>query len=471
MHPIPSPDLDAELAVLRAAIAGPVHRCGDPGYDDARAIWNGMHDLHPAVVVEPADAAEVAAAVRFAVARDLPIAIRGGGHGVAGTGSVEDGLMLNLRGMRSVTVDVERRIVRAGPGATLADVDAATQAHGLAVPIGVISGTGVAGLTLGGGVGWLTRAYGLAADNLLAADVVLADGSMARAAPDGDAELLWGLRGGGGNFGVVTSLELQAYPLGPDVFAGAFIHEQPRWAEVLRAWAAWTPGLPDALTSIISFITPPASWGLPDRPMLLLGFAWTGSDPAEGERLVAPLRAAAPPDIEVLEPARWVDWQSSVDEVFPTGVRAYWKNVALDRLGEGEIAAIVEAAASLPHARSGFDIHHMEGAFGRVPVEATAFPNRSARYWINAYATWEGAALDDAATTWARGAHARLQPYAAAGEYVNFLGADAPGTDGRAAALRTYGPDTLRRLVALKRRVDPQNRFRRNHNVAPDQAV
>ena len=236
MHPIPSPDLDAELAVLRAAIAGPVHRCGDPGYDDARAIWNGMHDLHPAVVVEPADAAEVAAAVRFAVARDLPIAIRGGGHGVAGTGSVEDGLMLNLRGMRSVTVDVERRIVRAGPGATLADIDAATQPHGLAVPIGVISGTGVAGLTLGGGVGWLTRAYGLAADNLLAADVVLADGSMARAAPDGDAELLWGLRGGGGNFGVVTSLELQAYPLGPDVFAGAFIHEQPRWAEVLRAW-------------------------------------------------------------------------------------------------------------------------------------------------------------------------------------------------------------------------------------------
>jgi FAD/FMN-containing dehydrogenase len=183
----PSPDLGTALAGLRATVRGSIHQAGDPGYDDARTIWNGIHDLHPAVVVEPLDATDVAAAIRFAVARNLPIAIRGGGHGVAGNGSVDDGLMLNLRGMRSVTIDVERRIVRAGPGATLADVDAATQAHGLAVPIGVISGTGVAGLTLGGGVGWLTRAYGLAADNLVAADVVLADGSLARAAADADA--------------------------------------------------------------------------------------------------------------------------------------------------------------------------------------------------------------------------------------------------------------------------------------------
>jgi FAD/FMN-containing dehydrogenase len=410
----------------------------------------------------------VALALRVAARYGLDVAVRGGGHNVAGNGSIEGGLMLNLRRMRDIAIDPATRVVRVGPGATLADVDAATQAHGLAVPVGVISGTGVAGLTLGGGVGWLTRAYGLAADNLLAADVVLADGSLVRAAADADAELLWGLRGGGGNFGVVTALEMQAYALGPEVFAGAFIYEQPRWTEALRAWAAWTPGLPDELTSIISFITPPASWGLPDRSMLLLGFAWAGPEAAEGERVVAPLRAAAPPDIEALEPVRWVDWQSSVDEVFPTGVRAYWKNVALDALDEGEIAAIVDAAARLPHTRTGFDIHHMEGAFGRVPVEATAFPNRSARYWINAYATWEGAELDGSAVAWARGVHAALQPFAAAGEYVNFLGADGSGADGRAAALQAYGPETLRRLVALKRRVDPENRFRRNHNVAPD---
>jgi FAD/FMN-containing dehydrogenase len=326
-------------------------------------------------------------------------------------------------------------------------------------------------LTLGGGVGWLTRAFGLTADNLLSADVVLADGSRARAAPDADAELLWGLRGGGGNFGIVTSMEFRAVRLRPEVFAGAFLYEQPRWKDALRAYATWTAGLPDAVTSIISFITPPPSWDLPDRPMLLLGFAWAGPDAAEGERTVAPLRQAARPDIELLEPTQWVAWQSSVDELFPSGVRAYWKNVALDRLGNAEIAAIVAAAATLPHRRTGLDIHHMGGAFARVPADATAFPNRSASYWINAYATWDGRELDEQATGWARSLHQALRPYAATGEYVNFLGSEGTGTDVPGAALQAYGQATLRRLVALKRRVDPDNLFRLNHNIPPDLQV
>lgn len=470
LHSIP-PDLALAAADLATGLRGSVHLRSDPGYDDARSIWNGMHDRHPAIVVEPLGAADVMAAVRFARAHDLRIAVRGGGHNVAGNGAVDGGLMLNLRRMQGITVDPASRVVRVQPGATLADLDRETQASGLAVPLGVISATGVSGLTLGGGMGWLTRAHGLTADNLLAADVVLADGTLVRAAPETDAELLWGLRGGGGNFGVVTSLELRAVPLGPEVFAGAFIYERARWAEALRAFAAWTPGLPDELTSIISCITPPASWGLPDRTLMLLGFAWAGADAAGGERAVAPLRAAARPDIEILEPVRWLAWQSSVDEVFPVGVRAYWKNVALDALGEGEIAAIVDAAGRLPHARTGFDIHHLGGAFGRVPAEATAFPNRSAQYWVNAYATWEGADLDATATSWARGVHAALRPYAAAGEYVNFLGSDGPASDAPAAALAAYGPETLRRLVALKRRLDPDNVFRLNHNIPPDLAV
>lgn len=204
---------------------------------------------------------------------------------------------------------------------------------------------------------------------------------------------------------------------------------------------------------------------------MLLGFAWAGPDAAGGERAIVRLRSAATPDRVLLDPVTWVAWQSSVDEVFPDGVRAYWKNVALDALGEGEVAAIVDAAGRLPHARTGFDIHHMGGAFGRVAAGATAFPNRSARYWINAYATWDGAELDATATAWARGVHAALRPYAAAGEYVNFLGSDGAAADVRSAALQAYGPETLRRLVALKRRVDPDNRFRLNHNVPPDLEV
>ncbi|MET0772950.1 MAG: FAD-binding oxidoreductase, partial [Candidatus Limnocylindrales bacterium] len=439
-------------------------------YDEARMVWNAMHHARPAIIVQVASASDVARALRYATANGLPVAVRGGGHSVAGNGTVEAGMVIDLGArMRSVTVDPATRIVTVEGGVTLGEMDAAAQAHGLAVPTGVISMTGVAGLTLGGGVGWLTRAHGLAADNLLAAEVVLADGSVVRAAPDADAALLEGLRGGGGNFGVVTRLDLQAYPLGPDVLAGGFIWHQPRWAEALRAFAAWTPTLPDAMTSIVTFITLPAAWEVSDDPVMLTGFVWADEDREAGMAHIEALRALATPDIEAMDATTWVAWQSSVDEMFAGHPRAYWKNIALANLDDATVDAIVEQAARLPAAGSGLDIHHMGGAMTRVPPGGSMFPNRTAPYWVNAYGVWRDESIDDAGIAWARSVHEALRPSAAPGEYVNFLGSHETDPDGpRAAALRAYGAETLERLVALKRRVDPTNVFRRNHNIPLD---
>ena len=456
---------DVADAARSLDLRGRVIVAGDPDYDVARAVWNGMHDRRPAVIARAAGVADVLAALRFGRDRDLRIAVRAGGHNVAGNGTVDDGLVIDLGAMKSVRVDPANRTVRVEPGVVLGDLDRETEPFGLAVPIGVVSQTGVAGLTVGGGVGWLTRSYGLSIDNLISADVVTADGRLVRASAGGDADLFWGIRGGGGNFGIATSLEFHAWPLGPEVFAGAFVYEQHHWREALAAFAGWTGDLPDELTSIISFIAPPPSWELGDRTLMLLGFVWAGADARDGERAIAPLRASARPDVELVEPTRWVAWQSSVDEVFPKGVRAYWKNASLDRLDGAAITTIVEYAARLPAKGSGFDIHHLDGALARVPEEATAFPNRAATYWLNMYGVWRDPQDDDRGRAWARDFHSAMQPFAASGEYVNFLGAETGDVDVRTQALTAYGSAKLDRLVELKRRYDPDNVFRLNHNI------
>jgi FAD/FMN-containing dehydrogenase len=455
----------AAEAVSALELRGRAVLPGDEDYDDARTVWNGMHDRRPALIVQAAGVADVLAAVRLGREHDLRIAVRGGGHNVAGNGTVEGGLVIDLGPMKSVHVDREHRTVRVEPGVTLGDLDRETEPFGLVVPIGVVSRTGVSGLTLGGGVGWLTRAYGLTIDSLLAADVVTADGRVVRAAPDGDVDLYWGIRGGGGNFGIATSMEFRAQPLGPTVFAGSLIYAAPRWLAALRAFVTWTQRLPDELTSIATFIRPHPAWDMGDEILLIIGFTWAGTDPAEGARLIGPLRVAAPPDNEVVEPTRWVAWQSSADELFPKGVRSYWKNASLKGLEAGAIEAIVEHAGLAPALGSGFDIHHLGGAVARVQEDATAFPNRHAPYWINIYGVWQDRADDDRATAWAKDFHAALQPFASTGEYVNFLGAEATGGDPRAQAIAAYGPAKFARLVELKRRYDPQNVFRLNHNI------
>jgi FAD/FMN-containing dehydrogenase len=457
--------MDAEM--LRGQLDGELVLPGDDGYDDARAIWNAMHDRQPALIVRPRSTGDVVAALAFAREEGLPVAIRGGGHSVAGYGTVEGGLVIDHSLMRGVDVDADRRIVRAEAGATLADLDRATQEHGLAVPIGVISATGIAGLTLGGGVGWLTRAYGLTADNLVAAEMVTADGSVVRASEVDEPELFWGLRGGGGNFGVVVAFELRAYPLGPTVHGGNLVYHRPKWTDALRAFRQWTTELPDRTTAIVTFMTPPPSWELGKETLMIIGFSWAGPDADAAARTVAPLRQALPADVELLDPMPWVAWQSAADELFPKGVRAYWKNVALDALGDAAIEAIVRAADAIAPRKAGIDIHHMGGAFARVPEVATPFPNRSAAYWVNCYGVWDSPEGDEAGRSWARDAHAALLPYAAAGEYVNFLGSAAGDADPRAAALAAYGEAKLARLRELKQRWDPDNVFRLNHNIDP----
>ena len=453
------------VARLRDEIEGDVIEPGADGYDDARRVWNGMIDRRPAAVVQAASVGDIAPTIRRARELGLPLAIRGGGHNVAGNGAVDGGIVLDLGALKAVTVDPDRREVRVAPGATLGDLDRATEPHGLAVPAGVVSATGVAGLTLGGGVGWLTRAYGLTIDNLLEADVVTAAGEQVHASPTENDDLFWGLRGGGGNFGVVSSFTFQAHPLDMDFFAGTFVYGDAHWAEALRAYAAWTVGLPDALTSIVTFMTPPPEFELGDDPLMFVGFLWAHGDRTEAEGVVDRLRTAAPPDGEVIEPTRWTAWQSAVDFMFPKGVRAYWKNTSFDRLDDPTIEVILRRAAEQTWHGTGFDIHHMEGAFGRVPVDATAFPNRSARYWLNIYGYWPDPADDANLTGFVRGFAADMEPHASGGQYVNFLGQDGERADARAAALGVYGPDKLRRLTDLKRRYDPDNLFRLNHNI------
>jgi FAD/FMN-containing dehydrogenase len=437
----------------------------DPGYESARRVWNGMIDRRPRLIVQPATALDVAPVIALARERGLPLAIRGGGHNVAGNGTVDDGILLDMGRLAAVEVDPGARLVRVGAGATLKDVDLATEPFGLAVPLGVVSGTGIGGLTLGGGVGWLTRRHGLTIDNLVTADVVLATGEHVQASDGEHQDLFWGLRGGGGNFGVVTSFTFRAHPLGPEVFAGSLIYERPRWKLALRAWAAWAGSVPDDITTLITFMVPPPDWELGGSVLMFLGFAWAGPDRAAGEAVVGRLQAACPADIAVTEPTRWLTFQSAFDTAMPKGVRGYWRNAWFERIDEALIDALVAHCGAQARFGTAADLHHMGGAFGRVDEDATAFPDRSAHLWLNIYGFWPDAADDAARMAWVKGFSDAVLPHAMATRYVNFLGHDDDPVLQRALAV--YGPKKLERLMWLKQCYDPENLFRINHNIPP----
>ena len=457
-------DADA-TAKLRAAVQGGVLASADADYDEARRVWNGMIDKHPRLIVQASGVDDVAPAIAFARETGLPLAIRGGGHNVAGNGTVDDGILLDLGRLNAVEVDPEARLVRVEAGATLGDIDRATEPHALAVPVGVVSGTGIAGLTLGGGVGWLTRRHGLTIDNLVSAEMVLATGELVRASDEEHPDLFWGLRGGGGNFGVVTSFTFRAHPLDPDVFAGTLIYERPRWSEALRSYVEWAADVPDEITTLITFMVPPTDWELGDRALMFLGFAWAGADRAEGEAVIARLRAASSPDVAVLDPTRWLAFQSAFDAAMPKGVRAYWRNASFDRFDGPMVDTLVEQCGAQDWIGTAADLHHMGGAFGRVAEDATAFPNRAARFWLNIYGFWSDPAHDAARIAWVKEFSDAMRPHAMAGQYVNFLGHD--DADAHRKALAAYGPAKLERLMELKRRYDPANLFRINHNIPP----
>lgn len=463
-----APTSATQLAdALRERVTGRVTTADDADYDAARRVWNGMVDRRPGAVVRVRDAADVATALAVARAHGAPVAVRGGGHSVAGNGTVADGVVVDLRDLAAVEVDVDARTVRVGGGATLGDVDRATVPHGLAVPVGVVSTTGVGGFTLGGGVGWLTRAHGLAVDNLLDAEVVTADGRVVRAAED--AELLWGLKGGGGNFGVVTSFTFRAHALPTDPYCGTLVYDVDRWPAALRALEVWTRDLPDAMQVITTTLTAPAELGLGPDPVLLVAFAWASPDVGAGEQLVDRLRGAAPPTGEEVGATPWLAWQSAVDPLFPVGSRAYWKNASFDRLDEAVIEVLCARGAEQRWVGTAFDIHHMGGAFGRVAEDATPFPTRAARFWLNVYGFWSDPAEDEARTEFVRAVARDMGPFATGGTYVNFMGR--PEADRAEAALSVYGAEKLARLRALKRRYDPDNVLRLNHNIPPGEVA
>ncbi|HEX3427195.1 MAG TPA: FAD-binding oxidoreductase [Candidatus Limnocylindrales bacterium] len=453
------------LGALRGSVQGRVLGAADEDYQNARRVWNGMIDRHPLAIVQASGIADIAPTIALARDSGLALAIRGGGHGVAGYGTVDDGIVLDLALLRAVDVDAQARLVTVGAGATLGDIDRATEPHRLAVPIGVVSGTGIAGLTLGGGIGWLTRPYGLTIDNLVAADVVLATGELVRASESEHPDLFWGLRGGGGNFGVVASFTFRAHPLDPDVFAGTLIYERPRWGDALRAFLDWTVHLPEELTTLITFMVPPPDWDLGDRVLMFLGFAWAGRAREHGMAQIERLQARCRADVAVLDPTRWIAFQSAFDLMVPKGVRAYWRNASFSRLDDAAIETIVDHCGAQTWYGTAADLHHMGGAFGRVPEEETAFPDRSAQFWLNVYGFWPSPDEDAARIAWVKGFSDAMRPHSLPNQYVNFLGADSD--DPRLKALAAYGPSKLERLIALKRRYDPTNVFRINHNLPP----
>ena len=455
-----------ELDDLRTRVSGTVTGRGDLGYDEARAVWNGMADRRPWAVIRAAGVGDVAPAIAYAREHGLDLAVRGGGHNVAGNGVVDAGLVLDLADLHAVTVDPATQTVRVEGGATLAHVDAATELHGLVVPGGVVSTTGIAGFTLGGGVGWLTRPHGLAADNLVSVELVTADGRQITADAIEHPDLFWALHGGGGNFGVVTAFTFRAYPHGPRLFAGNLVYRQDRWR---RAWAAleeWSRDLPDAMTVITTTLTPPPVAEMGDEPLLLVGFAWASPDRAAGEALAGLLRELAPPDEEEVGDMQWVDWQQAFDPVFPKGVRAYWRNTSFDRLDDEVVDVLVRRGSEQTWTGTAFDVHLMGGAFGRVPEEATPFPNRAARFWLNIYGFWSDPADDADRTAFVRGMSADMEPFSTGGQYVNFQGREPAGHRGFDPQT-VFGPTKYRRLVEVKRRYDPDNLLHVNNNIAP----
>jgi FAD/FMN-containing dehydrogenase len=451
------------ISTLRAAMTGAVLRPGDDGFDAARTVWNAMIDKCPALIARCANAEDVSAAVRFARETGALVSVKGGGHNIAGSAVTNGGLMIVLSGMNRVGVAPEMGRVHVQPGATLADLDAATAPYGLAVPTGINSTTGISGLTLGGGFGWLTRAHGLTIDNLVSAEVVTASGARLRAAADDNPDLFWALRGGGGNFGIVTRFEFQARPVRPELLSGLVFLPLDRARELFALQRELTREGPDELTTWIVVRNAPPLPFLPEAAhgtgIAMLAFCYAG-DPKDGEAAIAPLRAIHDPLAMLAGVQPFVDFQKIFDPLLIPGARNYWKSHDLLELDDAAIDEIIDAVCRLPDSETEIFIAHLGGAIARVAPDATAFVQRAPHFVVNIHTRWQDPAKDDAAKAWARGLFDALSPRSA-GVYVNFMPAEESGRVAEA-----YGAN-FARLAAVKARYDPDNRFRLNQNIAP----
>jgi FAD/FMN-containing dehydrogenase len=443
-----------------------------PGYDTTRRIWNGAIDRHPACIARCTGVADVGAAVRFAREHDLEIAVRGGGHNVAGTAVCDDGVVIDLSAMRAVWADPASRTAWVQGGALWGDVDHETQAHGLATTGGIIGHTGVAGLTLGGGIGFLMRKHGLAVDNLLAAEVVTADGTIIRASADEHPDLFWALRGGGGNFGVVTAFRFALHPVGPTVMAGPVFWSAEYTADVLRFYRDFAAAAPDELGSVVRLGTVPPlaviAEELHGRPAIGIACCYAGAI-EEGERAVQALRRFGTPLVDLLAPSPYTAFQGALDDTVPHGWHYYWKATNLGDLSDEVIDTVAEHAYTATSTRSYAAMFHMGGAVARAPRETTAYHARDVAHNIIIDAAWlpdESGEHAEAETAWARRFLEALHPHRAGSVYVNFLGAD----DDPSRVREAYGDATYRRLAEAKARYDPDNAFHHNKNIGPADA-
>ncbi len=451
-------------AALPAGLRGSLLREDDEAYEEARVIWNAMIDRKPGLIVRCSGAADVMQAIRFARDNQLLVAVRGGGHNIAGSALCDGGLMIDLSPMKSVRVDVAAERAWVEPGATLADVDKETQAFGLAVPTGINSTTGIAGLTLGGGFGWLTRKYGLTCDSLLSADVVTANGELVRASATENPDLFWALRGGGGNFGIVTAFEFQLYKVGPEVLSGLVVHPFEDARAVLREYREALAAAPDEFTTwVVMRKAPPlpflpAEWH--GKEVLVLAMCDCG--PIEkGEEAAARMRAIGKPIADVVGPHPFTGWQQAFDPLLAPGARNYWKSHDFAELSDAGIDLLIGAVRELPGPECEIFIGYVGGAASRVPAGATAFPQRLPHFVMNVHARWRDPAMDKACIEWARRLYEEARPLAIGTAYVNFM----PGDEVERVEA-AYGAN-YQRLAEIKQRYDPQNMFRLNQNVRP----
>jgi FAD/FMN-containing dehydrogenase len=458
---------DEDVLSLQRSLSGELIQPGDAKYDEARLVWNGMIDRYPALIARCANTQDVVASVNFAREHALPLAVRGGGHNAAGNATCDGGLVIDLSTMRSVQVDPHARIARAQGGALLADLDAATQVYGLATPTGVVSATGIAGLTLSGGFGYLRRKHGLSCDNLVGAEVVLASGEVVRASESENSELLWALKGGGGNFGVVTTFEYQLHPVGPEVLFLLVMYPAEAAATAAAAWRDIVETAPDELSCNSFFFTIPAAPIYPPelhgRKVFGLFGMWSG-DIAEGHDVIAPLRTLAEPLIDATSPMPYTVAQSIFDESYPPHVhQRYWKSIYLNDLSEEAIATIAEWSAQAPSPMSLVDIWAMGGAASRVPADATAFGSREAPYWLVFNTTWVDSADAEVNIAWTRAFWEAMRPFSNGAVYLNFPGL---GEEGEQMVRASLGGN-YERLARIKAAYDPANLFRLNQNIKP----
>ncbi len=449
---------------LKSSFRGEVILPNDDGYESSRQIWNGMFDRKPALIARCVGTSDVIQAVNFARDNHLLTAVKGGGHNSAGNAACDDGIMIDLSLMRRVIVDRQNQTATVDGGCLLGDVDRETQLYGLAVPAGIVSHTGVGGLTLGGGFGWISRKHGFTIDNLISAEVVTAAGELLTASENENPDLFWGICGGGGNFGVVTSFTVKCAQIGTEVYSGMIVKRFEDARKYIQFHRDYVRKLPDEMTVwMVVRKAPPLPFlqeNVHGKMVLAIPFVWLG-DPDKGEEMIAPVRKITESHGEAIGMNPWVDWQSGFDALVDHGARNYWKSHHLKDLSDPCIDQIIEFASKLPSDECEVFIPHMEGAPSRVAADATAFTHRRTPFVLNIHTRWRKASDDGKCLAWAREFHSSTEPFAQ-GVYVNFL-----SDEGEDRVKDAYSKEIWDRLVSIKKKYDPDNLFRMNQNIKP----